>query len=559
MDRASTSTATTTAPTTARRATRRCSARTRSSSPGSGWPSFWEPITPRRRRPDHRPQPRDGAGRGALPPLRLPPGPRVPRRSRADGRALLHELAGPRARAGGRARGRDDRSGNPGEAGGDLHLDAARTRLALAIVVVALLALAGPAAAHASLESSDPPSGAVLAQSPTQISLRFGEAVEIALGAIRLYDGTRPRARRRRRPPPRRRRHARSPCPPHGLDDGAYVVSWRVVSADSHPVNGAFTFQVGTGDAVSDPGLVTRLLSQDGGNPAAGAVLGVGPVRVLRRAGRASPAAWCSSSRSGRPGRRRRRIRVLLWIALGAGVVAGAVAIAVQAPYASGRALSDALKPSEWSEVLRTRSGRAWGLRVAAARRRRRRAAAHARAAARTRWWQLVGIFAGARPVRAGGRRRSRHHRPLGRRRAGSPPSPTSAACPSGSAASPCSLVGVLREPDPGDALDRTRRFSPIAFGAVAVIIASGVVQAYRQVGIARRAARHRVRPAAAGEDGRRRGARGRRLVVAPPDPAGAAAGATPALAVVAPPSSTTQCAARPPTAAAQACAGACG
>src|SRR6185436_15610158 len=44
-------------------------------------------------------------------------------------------------------------------------------------------------------------------------------------------------------------------------------------------------------------------------------------------------------------------------------------------------------------------------------------------------------------------------------------------------------MVGVLREPDPGDALERTRRFSPIAFGAVAVIVASGVVQAYRQVG----------------------------------------------------------------------------
>src|SRR5207344_2311802 len=113
---------------------------------------------------------------------------------------------------------------------------------ALAIVVFALMALAGPAAAHATLESTDPTSGAVLEQSPSQISLRFGEAVEIALGGIRLFDGT---------------GHELDVGEPHHvngddsqvavstgtLDDGAYVVSWRVLSADSHPVNGAFTFQ----------------------------------------------------------------------------------------------------------------------------------------------------------------------------------------------------------------------------------------------------------------------------------------------------------------------------
>jgi len=44
-------------------------------------------------------------------------------------------------------------------------------------------------------------------------------------------------------------------------------------------------------------------------------------------------------------------------------------------------------------------------------------------------------------------------------------------------------LVGVLRDPDPHDGLARVRAFSPIAFGAVAVIVVSGVVQAYRQVG----------------------------------------------------------------------------
>src|SRR3954464_3380535 len=65
-----------------------------------------------------------------------------------------------------------------------------RAVAARAIVGGAVLVLAGPASAHASLESSDPANGAVLTESPAQISLRFDEAVEVALGAVRLYDGS---------------------------------------------------------------------------------------------------------------------------------------------------------------------------------------------------------------------------------------------------------------------------------------------------------------------------------------------------------------------------------
>jgi copper transport protein len=350
---------------------------------------------------------------------------------------------------------------------------------ALAIVVIALVALAAPAAAHASLESTDPPSGAVLEQSPTQISLRFGEAVEIALGGIRLFDGTGHEldVGAAHHPDGDDTQVAVSTGP---LDHGAYVVSWRVVSADSHPVNGAFTFQVGTGDVARDPGLIGRLLSEDGGNPAAGAVLGVS--RFVSYAALAVLAGGLAFLAVVWPaGRRRRRIRILLWAALGVGVVGGLVAIAAQAPYASGRALSDALKPGEWAEVLRTRSGRAWGLRVVLL------AVAGgvllgALERLEARWWQLVAIFSGLGLfvlVAAGG------HGATGRW-AGIGVGATVAHL-GGMAiwlgGLTMLVVGVLREPDPVDALERTRRFSPIAFGAVAVIVASGVVQAYRQVG----------------------------------------------------------------------------
>ena len=44
-----------------------------------------------------------------------------------------------------------------------------------------------------------------------------------------------------------------------GLGDGPYVVAWNVVSADSHPVNGAFTFVVGAGAAATDEQVASLL------------------------------------------------------------------------------------------------------------------------------------------------------------------------------------------------------------------------------------------------------------------------------------------------------------
>src|SRR5262249_10809091 len=115
-----------------------------------------------------------------------------------------------------------------------------RLLVAFVAVIVTVLALAGPASAHAALESTDPAGGSVGLTPPSPLPLRLGEDVDIALGAIRLYDGTGHEI------------DVGAPHHPGGdgtqvqvsvphIDDGAYVVSWKVVSADSHPVNGAFT------------------------------------------------------------------------------------------------------------------------------------------------------------------------------------------------------------------------------------------------------------------------------------------------------------------------------
>ena len=69
----------------------------------------------------------------------------------------------------------------------------------------------------------------------------------------RRHAGARRQRRAGRHRRGRRRRATRSPrALEDGLADGTYIVAWRAISADSHPVNGAFTFTVGDGPAASD-------------------------------------------------------------------------------------------------------------------------------------------------------------------------------------------------------------------------------------------------------------------------------------------------------------------
>lgn len=141
----------------------------------------------------------------------------------------------------------------------------ARPALLATLLAGVALVLAAPAAgAHATLQESDPPADAVLASSPDRITLTFDEPVSpgrpavrlldddgdmVPVGTVRAVDGSVVA------PVPRR------------LDEGTYVVAWRVVSADSHPVSGAFVFSVGApsaGSATSTAALAAAGGSEDG-------------------------------------------------------------------------------------------------------------------------------------------------------------------------------------------------------------------------------------------------------------------------------------------------------
>ena len=103
---------------------------------------------------------------------------------------------------------------------------------------------ATPAFAHATLEATRPIDGTVLATAPLEVTLSFSEDVRLPDGGLRIFDDEGTRADDGR---PGKGADARTIRVGLGddLQQGTYLVSWRVVSADGHVINGAFSFSLG--------------------------------------------------------------------------------------------------------------------------------------------------------------------------------------------------------------------------------------------------------------------------------------------------------------------------
>ncbi|MET9964771.1 copper resistance protein CopC [Streptomyces sp. NPDC006356] len=113
------------------------------------------------------------------------------------------------------------------------------------LLVLFLLAGTGPASAHAALRATDPEDGTVLKSAPRHLTLTFTESVGLLDDSFRVLD---PDGRRLRTGEPTHAQDGGETARvtlPAKLAQGTYTVAWRVVSADSHPVSGAFTFSVG--------------------------------------------------------------------------------------------------------------------------------------------------------------------------------------------------------------------------------------------------------------------------------------------------------------------------
>jgi copper transport protein len=119
------------------------------------------------------------------------------------------------------------------------------------LFVTLLLCSARPAGAHADLVSTDPAQGAVLTTAPARVLLTFDEAVRGVPDGVQIFDAQ--GALVAARTSVTGAELAVDLAGPSG--HGTTVLTWRVVSDDGHPISGALTFSVGapTTPAVATP------------------------------------------------------------------------------------------------------------------------------------------------------------------------------------------------------------------------------------------------------------------------------------------------------------------
>ncbi|MFE4262953.1 copper resistance CopC/CopD family protein [Streptomyces sp. NPDC056883] len=227
-----------------------------------------------------------------------------------------------------------------------------RLTLVLAALLAAFFAAAAPASAHAALTASDPTDGAVVATAPAQITLSFSEGVAMNGDSIRVLD---PRGKRVDTGELRDLcsgsiiRYGTALRP--GQPDGTYTVAWQAISADSHPISGAFTFSIGAPSetAVSLPSRAA------GDGPVA---VAYGIARYVAYAGFAvlvgAAAFILLCWRRGAAQRPMQKLVVRAWVAL---TVATLVMLLLRNPYTGSGNFADAFDLAGLKAVLETKSG----------------------------------------------------------------------------------------------------------------------------------------------------------------------------------------------------------
>ncbi|MGW2275957.1 copper resistance CopC/CopD family protein [Streptomyces yangpuensis] len=259
-----------------------------------------------------------------------------------------------------------------------------RKPLTVLVLVAAVLALlfggAAPALAHTALSGSDPADGSVLQTPPRQVTLTFTESISFPDEALRVLSPANERVN------PRPAQHADGKANTARVElsgelpEGTYTVAWRVISADGHPISGAFTFSIGK---PSETAATVTTASPD--DTAVGRLYGF--FRYLAYSGLAllvGAAAFILLCWPAAVGLRPvRRLLVAGWAAL---VVATVALFLLRGPYEAAGSLASAFDPARLGRTATGKPGIAFLTRLALL----------LAAAAAMRWHPAV------RPVRAG-------------------------------------------------------------------------------------------------------------------------------------------------------------
>lgn len=174
-----------------------------------------------------------------------------------------------------------------------------RAVVASVLIVTSVVASVAPAGAHAVLLASSPAADAELDLAPIEIVLEFTETVSASDDAVVVLDPSGEQVE------PEQIRATNTSVVatlPELSADGSYTVTWKVISADGHPVRGAYLFHLRerTLDAPAD--------AADAGTPiaasalrAAGATIALAAVVLLFVAllgapGRSTRRPWVAAS-----------------------------------------------------------------------------------------------------------------------------------------------------------------------------------------------------------------------------------------------------------------------
>jgi copper transport protein len=395
--------------------------------------------------------------------------------------------------------------------------------LALALALAGLLGSAPAASAHAQLLGTSPAAGTTVEVQPKEVIFEFNQDVGGTLGAVRVYDARGDEVDDLDVSHPDGNEHWMGVGLKAHLPDGTYTGTYRVISADTHIVYGGLVFSIG------HPGVAPRLtvaglIGKDKSGTVTAVAFGVvrglnyltlalmvggvaflfcvwipGLTAVAGSESRWSAAAQVFAARLGR----------LLALAIALGVIASVLGVLLQGASAAGVSLWTSLKSSVVESTLESRFGEVWGLRaidwillgalLASAQAmgrgvipelRARSAGADAPVLTRHLPRALLalvaigGIYLAITPALAG-------HASI--------ESPVAVFFPSdtlhvlagsvwvgGIACLLLALPGATRQLEGGERsrllLACLTRFSPIALGAVVVIAATGVIQAYIDV-----------------------------------------------------------------------------
>jgi copper transport protein len=226
------------------------------------------------------------------------------------------------------------------------------------LVAVPVLAIAPAASAHATLVSTSPADGSVLARAPSRVSATFDEPVGVSANSLEVFAPNGSRVDRGGTA------HGSKPqeitvALRSGLGHGTYTVGWHVISADSHPVGGAYTFSVGAPSSTS----VNRATL---GRPSDALVgLAFGIVRFVAfccfalMIGAVAFVIWCWPAGATRPAVL--RLTMGAWGGLALSVLA---AVLLQGVYGAGQGVGHVFLPDVLHATLYSRYGRALGVRL---------------------------------------------------------------------------------------------------------------------------------------------------------------------------------------------------